>query len=898
MPVAPLYPLGVYPDLEPFFESLRHDMQLRRATQRIPYAATITPDANKGEMVIVDTLTGDLAINNPVNSRDGMRLYFSFTQDGTGGRTVTFGSDFSTAWGTVESAGATSTVDFRYDGGTGKWVQESNMIASSSASLPSIITDLITFDRDPNPPFGVTADSGVVTSLDSDLLDGQHGAFYRDASNLDAGTLLNNRVAEANVTQHEAALTILETQITDGSILARVGANETITGTFAFNPAAGAPFTTTRTDLVTNLNADRLDSQHGAFYRDADNLNAGTVPSARLSGAYSGITGVGTIATGVWSGTTISSVTQGAVTAHVAAINHDLLLNFASNEHFLQSAITVVGTIATGVWQGSSISTTYTAAKLTSVTGGTGIDVSASTGAVTFTLDVNELAVGGTLVGADHLIAANAAVSNRQLISSIPLGIFSNDQNWTSNTGDITGVNITAGTGLSGSVNTGSGQHTQTLSVNASQTQITALGTIATGIWQATQVANGFIADLPASKTTSGTFVDARIPNLNASKITAGTFVDARIPNLNTSKITAGTFANARISSGNVTQHQGSINHDALSNFLTSEHFTQGAITTVGTITSGTWSATTIAVNRGGTGLATWTSVGRLIVSTSATAVTTLDSGAAGGYVRSNGTTWVRSTISASDVPSLDTSKITTGTFANARIAVGNVTQHQGSINHDALSNFLTSEHFTQGAITIAASQTTSGTFVDARIPNLNTSKITAGTFANARISSGNITQHQGSINHDALSNFTTAEHFTQAAITTVGVLNSGSITSGFGSINIGSSQLTVGNITGVDLVRGSTTGFLALAGGSNSGAGALIKLYGQSAGGGLAHDMSFQASASIRMYWDNSALKFTVFGQITMDDGGLGTDVAGVFISTSPPVAQDYVDGTIWCEV
>lgn len=47
-------------------------------------------------------------------------------------------------------------------------------------------------------------------------------------------------------------------------------------------------------------------------------------------------------------------------------------------------------------------------------------------------------------------------------------------------------------------------------------------------------------------------------------------------------------------------------------------------ITTLGTITSGTWSATTIAVNKGGTGLTTWTGAYRLVYSTAATTLTTL----------------------------------------------------------------------------------------------------------------------------------------------------------------------------------------------------------------------------------------------------------------------------------
>jgi hypothetical protein len=54
------------------------------------------------------------------------------------------------------------------------------------------------------------------------------------------------------------------------------------------------------------------------------------------------------------------------------------------------------------------------------------------TGTTTLSLDFDELGLGGTLVGTDHLIASNNGVENRQLISSIPLSIFNNDSGWTS----------------------------------------------------------------------------------------------------------------------------------------------------------------------------------------------------------------------------------------------------------------------------------------------------------------------------------------------------------------------------------------------------------------------------------------------------------------------------------
>ena len=43
-----------------------------------------------------------------------------------------------------------------------------------------------------------------------------------------------------------------------------------------------APLTVASTTVVSNLNADLLDNQQGSYYTDADNLNAGTVPDARL----------------------------------------------------------------------------------------------------------------------------------------------------------------------------------------------------------------------------------------------------------------------------------------------------------------------------------------------------------------------------------------------------------------------------------------------------------------------------------------------------------------------------------------------------------------------------------------------------------------------------------------
>jgi hypothetical protein len=75
-----------------------------------------------------------------------------------------------------------------------------------------------------------------------------------------------------------------------------------------------------------------------------------------------------------------------------------------------------MGTVTTGVWQGSSISTTYTDAKVTSVNAGTGISVNATTGAVTVT---NSGVT--TIAGTSNQITASASTGGVTL--SLPQNI-------------------------------------------------------------------------------------------------------------------------------------------------------------------------------------------------------------------------------------------------------------------------------------------------------------------------------------------------------------------------------------------------------------------------------------------------------------------------------------------
>jgi hypothetical protein len=84
---------------------------------------------------------------------------------------------------------------------------------------------------------------------------------------------------------------------------------------------------------------------------NASNLGSGTIGSARVSGSYTGITGVGTITAGTWQGTVIGSA-------------------YISGSY---TNVTGLGTITVGTWQGTTIGVAY---------GGTGTTTSTGSGSV------------------------------------------------------------------------------------------------------------------------------------------------------------------------------------------------------------------------------------------------------------------------------------------------------------------------------------------------------------------------------------------------------------------------------------------------------------------------------------------------------------------------------------
>lgn len=93
----------------------------------VAYAASYAPKPTQTNCVAM-TLTGNVSVSNPTTHEKvkGCPLRFIFTQDGTGGRTVTWGSEFKDAWTPDTTAARVNVIDFQFDGTN--WVQVSTAV--------------------------------------------------------------------------------------------------------------------------------------------------------------------------------------------------------------------------------------------------------------------------------------------------------------------------------------------------------------------------------------------------------------------------------------------------------------------------------------------------------------------------------------------------------------------------------------------------------------------------------------------------------------------------------------------------------------------------------------------------------------------------------------------------
>lgn len=170
-----------------------------------------------------------------------------------------------------------------------------------------------------------------------------------------------------------------------------------------------------------------------------------------------------------------------------------------------------------------------------------------------------------------------------------------------------------AGTGLSAA----SGQFT----VDASQTQITAVGTIATGVWNGTAIANANLANSTISGKALGATLGALSKATNSGLALTSYDGSAAVSDLaiNLHDLSAAAVTVASDSIAIIDGDDNSSKKESIEDLATamagtglsaaSGQFTvdasQTQITAVGTVATGDWQATDVAVAHGGTGAST-----------------------------------------------------------------------------------------------------------------------------------------------------------------------------------------------------------------------------------------------------------------------------------------------------
>ena len=100
----------------------------RKATTTVAYSASVTPDISTTGTLVVGALTGNFTVNNPTGTpADHQILVICLQQDGTGGRSVTWGANFQftdaiTSADVSTVASKNSTVLWEWYSAKSKWV--------------------------------------------------------------------------------------------------------------------------------------------------------------------------------------------------------------------------------------------------------------------------------------------------------------------------------------------------------------------------------------------------------------------------------------------------------------------------------------------------------------------------------------------------------------------------------------------------------------------------------------------------------------------------------------------------------------------------------------------------------------------------------------------------------
>jgi len=566
------------------------------------------------------------------------------------------------------------------------------------------------------------------------------------------------------------------------------------------NIGATSGTTTVKNDLTVNgsltVLGDSTVIQAATLQVEDKNIELGVVVSpTNITADGGGITLKGTTdktinwlnATSKWTSSEDFDLANGKA----YFINNQPVLNSNTlGANIVNSSLTSVGTISSGIWQGTIISPTY---------GGTGVNNGSST-----------LTLGGNLQfsGAFNTTITVTGATSVTLPTSGTLARTESGLNQFAST---------TSSQLAGVISDETG--TGVLVFNTSPSFTTAVNTDSTSF----NVFN-------TTATTVNAFGASTALTIGATTGTA-TIRNATTTLTGNANINGGTLATTATTFNVINTTATTVNA-----FGASTALTIGATTGTATIRNANVVLSGDLEVRGGDVTTNQTTFN--LINTTAT---TLNIGGAATTINLGVNTAGAKVVAARDLE-VSNNLIVTGTLTIPSInntPIGNTTPSSGAFTTLTANGLVTftnttaSTNTTTGALVVTGGVGIGGTLNATTINgSINAANIDNGTLPDARIAVTGVTQHQGSI-------------------TGTGALNSGSITSGFGNINIGSNTFT-GNGSGLTDLNATnlTTGTVAGA-----------RLSGN------------QSMAGIKTFTDTSAATSTTSGAVRIS-GGLG--VAG----------------------
>jgi len=283
-----------------------------------------------------------------------------------------------------------------------------------------------------------------------------------------ANTYVNTRLAtKANVADK---LNVFAS--TTSSELASVISDETGSGSlvFATSPTlAGTPQAPTAADGTANAMIATT-----AFASNASNLSSGIVNPSRIAGSYTGITGVGTITTGVWQGSSISTTYTDAKITSVAGQTGSI-----SNNQLLSAILAVDG-----------VGSTLDADLLDGLAGG---------GSGFYALKANNLSVFASTTSAELAGVISDETGSGSLVFATSPTFAGTPQAPTA--ADGTANAMIATTAFAANASNLSSGIVNPSRISGSYTSITGVGTINTGVWQGSSI--------------NTTYTDAKVVSVN-----------------------------------------------------------------------------------------------------------------------------------------------------------------------------------------------------------------------------------------------------------------------------------------------------------------------------------------------------------------------------------------------